>query len=181
MKLNSGKRFEQQWRKCARKVPELFFYRLRDGTATYYGGSQDGIRFQQSNMCDVMMFLSPLLFLLELKSTKGSSLPLKNIRKDQLSDLLESGKHKHVLAGFVVYFADKQVCYFASAATINAFKESNDRKSIPLDWFERLGRKVAVIPLKVNVDFDVGKFVTGCLRDYSALPQITEAQPQKKG
>lgn len=171
IKLNNGKRFEAQWRKCAKKMDELLFYRFRDGTATYYGGGQDGIRFQQSNMCDVMMFASPLLFLLELKSTKGSSLPLKNIRTDQVDDLRDSSKYKHVIAGFVVYFADKQECYFASARSIQSYKDSTTRKSIPLEWFKELCQKVDVVPLRVNVDYDVKKFVRECMSDYNCAQQ----------
>lgn len=46
------------------------------------------------------------LFLLELKSTKSTSLPLSMIRENQEEGLLEASKHK-LIAGFIVNFRNE--------------------------------------------------------------------------
>lgn len=161
--MNSGKRLEQQWRKSAKKIDGLFYYRFRDGTATYYGGGQDGIRFQQRNICDAMMFYSPLLFLLEMKSTRGSSLPFGNIRYEQLKELCTSSRHRNVLAGFIVYFEAKGLCFFASANSVKDYIDTALRKSLPLDWFRDNSCPIAIKPLRVNVEYEIGDFLTRCL------------------
>jgi recombination protein U len=46
------------------------------------------------------------LFLLELKSTKGTSIPLSMIRQNQIDGLLEASKHE-LVAGFLFNFRNE--------------------------------------------------------------------------
>jgi recombination protein U len=151
---------EQQWRKCAKKVDGLYYKRMNDGTATFYGGqAQEGIRFQQSSPYDLFMFKSPILFTLELKSHTGSSLPFSCIRENQMTDLLKAGAHKDIVAGFVVFFSEKDKCYFVDASQMKHAQDNGGKKSISIKECEAVGIEIGVRPLKTNVDYDVQGFV----------------------
>lgn len=153
--LNSGKRFEQQWKDSI--PPNVFFYRFRDGTSAW--GDQGNTRFQQSNMCDCEMFDGQNLYLLELKSHKGKSLPLSAIRKNQLDELLKASTYKNIVAGFIVNYADVGQTFFIPATNVIDFITDGERKSIPLVWCERFGIKINGILKKVNYKWDVENFI----------------------
>ena len=69
---NQGKVFEENFRKSLDlNNPDLFFYRFKDGTASWGGGQQnDFIRFQAKNISDCMIFYKGNLSILELKNHK---------------------------------------------------------------------------------------------------------------
>ena len=82
MKMTSGKRFEKNVKDS---IPEeYFYYRFKDGTSSW--GGNDQVRFQARNICDSMLYNGYNLYLLELKSHKGKSLPLSCIRENQEKD-----------------------------------------------------------------------------------------------
>lgn len=152
--MNNGKIMEQQWRKSAMKIPGLYYQRMKDGTATFNGG-QAGMRFQASNPYDCFMFLEPTLYLLELKSHNGASLPYTAIRKNQLDSLATAAKKPGVEAGFVVHFREKDECWFVNGLDVKEFVEEQERKSIPIAWFRENGVKVEMIHLRHRVMYDV--------------------------
>jgi len=157
--MNNGKVMEQQFRKSAKKVPGLFFYRLRDGTASFYGGKEDSrIRFQQRNIADVVMFKTPVLYLLELKTHNGASLPRAKVRENNLKDLAEAAEYSNVVSGFIVDFAERGKAFYVDSRRVKQFLEDADRKSIPIAWFEQNGVRVGIQQLKVNKLYDVKTF-----------------------
>ncbi len=157
---NAGKVMEQQFRKSAKKVPGLFFYRLRDGTASFYGGAQDNrIRFQQRNIADVVMFQTPVMYLLELKTHNGASLPLTAIRENNLKDLADAAQYSNMVSGLIVDFPERGRAYFADARAVQRFMRSQERKSIPILWFDLNGILIESRTLQVNRVYDVRGFV----------------------
>ena len=151
----SGKRFEDNWKKS---VPsDIFYYRLRDGSSSW--GGNDKVRFQQTNICDAIMFDGHVLFTLELKSTKGKSLPYSNIKSHQIEDLMWCNQFQHVISGFVIEFSDLDECYYLDIVDFNFFKKNNDRKSIPIEFCRRNGFKINVKKKKINRSFDISKFI----------------------
>ena len=156
---NTGKVMEQQFRKSAKSVPGLFFYRLRDGTASFYGGTDNSqIRFQQRNIADVVMFKTPILYLLELKTHNGASLPRGKVREDNLKDLAEAAQYSNIVSGLIVDFAEKDKAFYVDSRAVKRFFESEDRKSIPISWFEQNGIAIGVKKLKVNKVYDIKAF-----------------------
>lgn len=154
--LNSGKRFEAQWKDS---IPSnVFFYRFRDGTSSW-GGSQENTRFQQSNMCDCMMHDGKLLYFMELKSHKGKSLPLSTIRQNQLDELVKANTYKNVRGMFVINFADEGRTFIINAGTIATFIFLNERKSIPIAWCEQYGHEIVGKKKKVNYAWDIGSWL----------------------
>lgn len=158
--MNAGKQFEQDFKNS---VPNnIFFYRFRDGTASW--GNQENTRFQQSNMCDCMMF-SDALFLLELKTHKGKSIPFSAIRQNQVTELSKASTYSKVIAGFIVNFRDAEKTYFTSATKIEYFMAHEERKSIPMAWFEENGTLIHQKRLKVHYRYGIQEFLDGINTD----------------
>ena len=158
--MNSGKRFEQNFKKSIPK--DIFFYRFRDGSSSW--GGNDKVRFQQTNICDCMMFDGEYLFLLELKSTKGKSLPYSNIKEHQIDDLLWASEFANVICGLVIEFADINECYFIEINGFKKYKNESNRKSLPVDFCRNKGIKIGVEKLKINSKFDIKQFLEDSIR-----------------
>jgi len=156
LSVTSGKKFENNWRDS---IPEtVFYYRFRDGTSSW-GGGQENTRFQMQNMCDCMMFDGAKLYLLELKSHKGKSIPFSAIRQNQLDELSKASTHKNIIAGFVIHFADIGTTYFCKADDVLYFIAHEERKSIPISWCQRWGIEIIGKLKKVNYSWDIKSFV----------------------
>lgn len=152
---NTGKRFEESFRKSV--GGELFFYRFRDGTSSWGGG--EATRFQQTNMCDCEIFDGERLYLLELKSVTGKSLPFVNIKDHQLNELVEASCYKNIVAGFVIEFSSIDRCFYLSARDMAYYMNNSGRKSIPLSYLESKGLEIEVEKLRVNIRLNIEKFI----------------------
>lgn len=101
---NEGKKFEEDFKSS---VPETcWIYRLRDNAASFSGGNQT--RFSSTNICDFILFddITRKLYLCELKSTKGSSIPYTMIKENQIDGLLSADKH-NLISCFIFNFREK--------------------------------------------------------------------------
>lgn len=153
MAKNIGKIFEEEIKNSVSK--EHWYYRFKDGTATYNKDIENKkVRFQAKNICDCQVMANDKLFLLELKNTKGYSLPLSNIKSNQV-DGLSGIDHKNIESYFIICFREKEKCYAVQAIKIKRFIESEERKSIPMDWFIENGIDVPMIKKKVRYKYDL--------------------------
>lgn len=153
--MNQGKIFEQDFKDS---VPEdVFYYRLNDGTANY--SRTENVRFQNPNLCDCIIFHKGHLFLLELKSVAKNSMPLTNIRDNQLAGLSMASAQDGVVAGFIVNYRHVAETYFLSANTVYEFINIEDRKSIPLSYAQSHGIKIEQKIKKVHYKYDVESFL----------------------
>ena len=152
---NTGKRFEDNFRESV--GGELFFYRFRDGTSSW--GGNGATRFQQTNICDCEIFDGERLFLLELKSVIGKSLPFNNIKDHQLNELVEASCHKNIVAGFIIEFSSVDRCFFIGAREMDWYIKNSGRKSVPLSYLESKGLEIGVNKLRVNIRLDIEKFI----------------------
>ena len=144
---NEGKKFEQDFIKS---VPENWFkYRLNDSASSWQGGEK--ARFTPSNICDFIVY-NERLWLLELKSHKGSSIPLGCIRTKQVKGLLEAYL-KGTEAGYIFNFRDKEETYYVNASLVNHFIERETRKSIPLSWIKEVGTLIPQVKKKVRYGY----------------------------
>lgn len=157
--MNPGKRFEQNFKESVPKG--VFCYRLRDGTANFSGGGNENVRFQQTNICDFILFgdsqkyRTNLLYLLELKSTNQKSLPLTSIRDSQLEGLKTHSEMPYVEPGFVVNFRVLDETYFLGVEKLVRFKEQHDRRSIPHAYIAENGVYIPEKKKKVNSSYDL--------------------------
>lgn len=157
---STGKRFEENWKNSIPK--DIFYYRFRDSSNTWSGGNKT--RFTPSNIADCLLWNSECLFLLELKSCKGSSLPFKNVigndtKKQQINDLIEASGFANTIVGLVIEFSDKDECYFVEINDFKNFLEKAVRKSLPIDYCRKNGLKIGVEKLKINRRFDINQFI----------------------
>ncbi len=155
--MNTGKIFERQWKKSVEECKELFYYRFKDSPSSW--GTGQGIRFTNDNICDIMMFDTPILFLLELKVESGKSIAHNRLRNNQLEGLLNASCYKNICAGVIVYFSSIDECYFINIKNFEEHQKTSGRKSIPLSWCKEFAIKINVKPLKVNRMYDVKQFV----------------------
>lgn len=155
--MNAGKKFESNFRDS---VPDdVFYYRFRDGTSNWRNQDKTNTRFQQKNICDCMLHDGKYLYLLELKSHKGKSLPLSAIRENQIKSLLEADKHKNIIAGLIVNFSDIEETYFMDIKMAYKWFYNGTRKSIPLSEFRTCCMPINAYRKKVNYQYALGKFI----------------------
>lgn len=124
--VNRGKDFEASLRKQLEKVFDVT--RIADNTAGYMGGR---------NICDFIAYSFPHLYYLELKSTKGNTLPFSNITDTQFSGLLEKERVLGVGAGYIIWFLEKDKTFFVSAGLANTLRMGG-AKSIHINALEEL-------------------------------------------
>ena len=105
------------------------------------------------------MFDGDYLYLLELKSTKGKSLPFSNIKKHQINDLLWASEYANTICGLVIEFSELKECYFVEISQFKKFYDSANRKSIPINYLHENGIKISVENKKINSKFNVEKFI----------------------
>lgn len=163
--MKSGKLFERQFKLSCKKDPELFYYRMKDSPSAWGEGENSILRFTNDNICDLILFKTPVFFLIELKTHSGSSLPFSCIRKNQIDGLIDSSKYEKIVPGIICYFSDKSRCFFLHIQKLKELIDSNTRKSVPIKYFEEHGIEIPVKKLKVNFLVDVQGFVQGFIED----------------
>lgn len=154
MTKNEGKKFEEDFKKS---VPSnAFIYKLKDA-----GGwsNASNTRFTVNNICDYIMYADKTLYLLELKSLKGKSLPYSNVKENQIKGLTDATKYKGVISGLVVNFRDVNKTYFLPINRLNHFKKTSDRKSYPIDLFEKDGILIKQKIKTTRYDYFIDDFI----------------------
>ena len=104
MSKNQGKGFEDEIQTAFEAVPDCLAHRLKDQIGKYKN---------VSNPCDFYFYHKPYLYAIECKSTKGASLSFNDIREqEQIIDLHEIAQKRGVVAGFMIWFIDKDATFF---------------------------------------------------------------------
>ncbi|MFT4413378.1 Holliday junction resolvase RecU [Fredinandcohnia humi] len=99
------------------------------------------------NPCDFILYKNPNIYLLELKSHKGKSIPFGAIQPNQIESLYRHNKIKGIIAGFVFNYRDNNETYFVDAVTVYHFYHMGERKSFSLEWARDKG---ILIPQKLK-------------------------------
>jgi recombination protein U len=155
---NAGKNFE---RDIKASVPEsCWIYRLRDNASSFSGGANT--RFTSSNICDYIMLDDDTrtLFLLELKSTQGTSIPLTMIRQNQIEGLMEAGKH-NLIAGFLFNFRNENNdTFFMFIDKFNNMIEDINKKSFNIKDLQNYGAiKINSTKKRTRYRYDLNKLI----------------------
>lgn len=155
--MTPGKQFENDFINSLPK--HIFKYRLKDGTASWGSNQAENVRFQASNICDFIVHNGKCLYLLELKSHKGKSLPLSCIRPNQLKGLWNAENYENVVAYIVVNFRELNETYIINVSDIIHYMGHNmDKKSIPISLFKEVGVLIPQTLKKVHYSYDLGLF-----------------------
>ncbi|MGL4572019.1 MAG: Holliday junction resolvase RecU [Clostridium sp.] len=156
MAKNEGKKFEEDFKNSVPK--EYFVYRFKDGTANFKGEKNENVRFQAHNICDFQVFAEDRLFLFELKSYNGASIPLSGIRKNQIDGMIKASEHKNVEPYFLLNFRPLESVFAIKVQTLQKFIEKAERKSIPIKWCIENGIEVIGVKKKVRFRYELEKF-----------------------
>lgn len=173
-RLNSGKEFESDWRRSV--PPDVWYYRLRDSSATFYGGAQEGIRFAPDNICDCVLYRWPYLHLVELKTVAQSPASLSAMfgrfdpekerykKQKHLEDMDAAAAHPGVVASVVINYRGSGHTYAVSAGKVLSFLSAaihgHGRKSIPESWCQEHGVLIPQQLLRVHYRYDVREMMT---------------------
>ena len=152
MAKNEGKQFEEDFKKSIPKG--YWFYRFKDGTAGFSGEKNSNVRFQAHNIADCEVMGNKYLFILELKSHKGSSIPFNCIRATQLKEM-SAIDHERVKAYFVFNFRELENTFAVDVQTVKNYIETSERKSIPVKWIIENGIEIKGTKKKVRFRYDL--------------------------
>lgn len=164
--MNEGKKFEEDFKKSAMKLNGVWYYRFRDGTSSW--GDRNTTRFQQSNICDCQLYCYPFLYLFELKSCLGKSIPIANIikpnkpiQKQHVFEMINANEIGGINALYVINFREVEETYCIDSSKIYTYIEQNTAKSIPLTWCKDNGIMVEQKKLKTRYRYDIQKLIKG--------------------
>jgi Holliday junction resolvase len=132
---NYGKPFEKKVKEDFLKLPNAVCLRLPDQVTGYKTTSQ--------NPCDFVGFANRQLFMLECKSTHGTTLNFSDIR--QYERLLEYKDKPYVHPGVIVWFNDYSKIAFVPIKTLEKIK-IDGLKSINIKMLDNKQYNIIVIP-----------------------------------
>lgn len=155
---SDGKIFEASFKQSAEKCG-IYIMRLKDSAVSW--NQQGATSFAPKNDCDMIMYQNPKLFLLEMKSTKGTSFAItdKIIKDNQIKQLTKASAYCGIIPGFIFNFRDKDATYFVNIKDFNTFRESSDKKSINQKDCEQIGIKIKQTLRKVNWHYHIDEFI----------------------
>jgi penicillin-binding protein-related factor A (putative recombinase) len=147
----TGKLFEEEFQTSC-KEQKIWFFRVRDVNPMALKSNFK----TPENPYDCLFYKEGYLFPSELKSTKGKSLPFKNIKNHQIESLISSNTYDdRIIPGFIINFSDLErsfflhindfMDYFEHAQNEQKFcrdRKVND-KSVSLDFCEGVGIEIA--------------------------------------
>lgn len=122
-RVNRGKDFENVIKECFEKVPNISVDRLHDQMNGYRGSS---------NICDFIVFHSPIQMYIECKATYGNTLSIHSnnpkkaygdISNTQWEGLLEKSKIHGVAAGYIIWYIDSDETFFVPAHIAKQFRD----------------------------------------------------------
>lgn len=120
-----GKGFERDFKSSCPK--DVLILRLKDGKGL------------GKNPCDFILYYYPHMYMLELKTVQGKSLPLANIKEHQLATMDKVWEIDGIVGGFVINFRTLNETYFVDGRKMKSFVETTDRKSFPIEWVRQHG------------------------------------------
>ena len=137
-----------------------WIYRLRDNASSFSGGNNT--RFASSNICDYILFddMTRTLYLIECKSTKGTSVPLSMIRNNQIEGLQEASKH-NLVAGILVNFRNENNdTFFILIDEFIDMMNSINKKSFNIKDLESIGAtRVESTKKRTRYTYNIEKLV----------------------
>ena len=150
MAKSAGKIFEEE---VKASIPSDFYIeRYKDDTAGFKG---------VANPADFRIYKYPYLFLLELKSHKGKSIPLDKIRESQIKGLAKAVDYVGVFGGFLFNYRELEETYYVPVNKVQEFIIFETRKSIPVDWCRENGVRIEQRKKKVRYTYNLGSWLGG--------------------
>lgn len=168
MAKNTGKVFEDEFKKSVDKLADCYYYRLRDPASSFNQTESSGLRFSITNDYDCFIYRYPYFYPLELKSSKTTSFSFqrdkkdkgKNIKLSQINGLLKASNVHGVYAGILFNFSEKAKTYWMDIKDFEKFHISTDKGSInENDIINHGGFLVEQHIKKVAYDYEIKKML----------------------
>ena len=105
------------------------------------------------------MIFDEMLFLFELKSHKGKSLPLTAIRENQIKELSKASAYKGIAAGLIINFSEVEKTFFVHIANVEYFAKFEPRKSIPISWCQENGIEIRGQKKRLHFTWGLDEFL----------------------
>jgi len=163
---NKGKIFEEDFQNSCKG--QLSLIRLKDPSSSFnikcQGCPEQITRFSPRNICDFIGYSYPNMYLLELKSCAGTSMPFKNIVKNKkdkrLQDMVHLSEKKGIKAYVVFNWRNlEDVTYAVSAIKVKLYIDKAERKSIPMNWTIGNGIKIPSQIKRVRYSYDLSQLL----------------------
>lgn len=158
--MNEGKQFEKDWQDSC--PPHIYLMRVKDNPMWRQSRSVTASK----NPCDFIQYRMPYVFLLEMKSTKGTSFSFseKIIKQHQLDRLGKACTAPGVIAGLVFNFREiegkrNNTTFFVHIRDFLRFKESCGKQSISIGDCKGIGISIESTRKKVYFRYEVERFV----------------------
>ena len=151
--MSIAKQFEKNVATQLKEIKDTYIYRLSDLV------NQFGV----ANPCDYFCFYKNTFLLLEMKTTEGASLPLKNISDYQYLSMLEASQKRGIKAYFLVWWYSKDITRAIPVSVIKDIKETN-KKSIRFDYKDSRIIDIDGIKKKLYFEYDWNKFFKECVK-----------------
>ena len=148
--VNRGKQFEKQIQSALEKVDNIYVQRLYD--------TMNGFK-NIANPCDYIVYSYPNLCMLECKSCHGSSFSKMNISDYQYEMLLKACAIKGIIAGYMIWFIDKDITVFVRADEFEKYLDYTNRKSLAYDDALRIGFEIKGKKRTILYDYDMEDFI----------------------
>lgn len=147
---NNGHIFEQEFKKS---VPErVYIKKLKVSGMNYKGNGNEG---------DYLLYSYPNLFIFELKSHKGKSIPFDKLRVNQIQGLDEiANTIPGTITGFIFNFRDLEKTYYVRVNDIIEYMLSGERKSFPIEWVEKIGIKIEHKKARTRYTYNILKLLS---------------------
>lgn len=148
MVKNNGHIFEEEFKKS---IP-FFIYSKKLKVAQFYkNGGNEG---------DYLVYYKPNLFIFELKSHLGKSIPFEALRENQIKGLVRvKGNIDGAKVGFIFNFRDLEETFYLSAYDVANYMETADRKSFPIEWVREQGIKIEQERIRVRYRYNISKLL----------------------
>ena len=164
--MKPGKQFEKDFEQSCKKT--MPYIRFNDPASSFNtecnGCPKKKTRFAASHLCDAVAYSYPNMFLFELKSVQGKSIPFKNIvkneRDNRLNKMVECGHEDGVESFVVINFRAVNKTYAMYAFLVKEYIEMvSNRASIPILHCERMGFLIDQKLKRVHYGYDIEGFV----------------------
>lgn len=149
MAKNSGHIFEQEFKKS---IPEgVYCKKLAVAGSNYRGSGNEG---------DFLVYKYPRLYVFELKSHKGKSVPFSKIRENQLKGLELVRYIPGIESGIIFNLRDLEATYYVPIREVLEYIASGDRKSFPIEWMELKGIRLEQRKARTRYTYNILKLLS---------------------
>lgn len=146
MAQNVGKIFEHDFKSSC--PGDMFIYRVPD------------VKYGNKSICDYLLYTSPNLYTLELKTTKEKTFPFKNIAEHQLDNMVKFGEIEGVISGFVINFRQQEETYFVRGNRIQELIDKGNKR-VSCDTLAKIGIRIPQEKKRVRFKYDFDVFRGG--------------------